>query len=447
MNLKKSIASLLALTSIFVSSALIAGVKLESEFYVFSSDQNKIDLIQRSTELIVDHISDNGFEVYGPIGTDKFLETLDINFIPVNNRKALKDATADYPSHVQITTFLKDIAAKYPKIVKLVSIGKSVKGKDLWMVKLSDNVNVDEKEPEVKYISSMHGDEITGRELMQFLIKDLAEGYGTNPRITRLLDNTEVYIMPSMNPDGSEARRRSNANGQDLNRNFPEITRGDRNTWENREIETQSIMKFQSQRNFALSANFHGGAVCVNYPWDAKKERHTFDSLLQDVSLNYATKVGEMRNSRSFDRGITNGYDWYVLKGGMQDWSYAFHNDMQVTIELSDRKWPSYSKIPAYYKSHKSALIAYLEKVHQGAGFKTRNFESGTVQILKNVNGSELNLGSFGYQNGEFFKVLDEGNYTFNVMGTTQATSTEAAKSFNVDVRNDIHENGNYTEI
>jgi hypothetical protein len=75
----------------------------------------------------------------------------------------------------------KDLSLKIAKakllvlasIAQMFSIGKSHQGRDLWVVKISDNVQVDEVEPEFKYISSMHGDEITGRELMVFLIEDL----------------------------------------------------------------------------------------------------------------------------------------------------------------------------------------------------------------------------------------------------------------------------------
>jgi hypothetical protein len=257
--------------------------------------------------------------------------------------------------------------------LKLFSIGKSEEGRELWVMKISDNVNRDEMEPEFKYISSMHGDEITGRELMHELIEDLAKNYNKDPQITSMIDNTEIYIMPSMNPDGSRARRRGNGNRIDLNRNFPELFVSKKKYLEDREPETIHLMKFQASRNFSFSANFHGGAVVVNYPWDSTYDRHPFDRLVKDISLEYARRNPEMKNSRSFPGGITNGADWYIVRGGMQDWSYFFHNDLQVTVELSQKKWPNYSKIKNYYKLNRDSLLYYMGAIHQGQVFISLN--------------------------------------------------------------------------
>lgn len=403
-NLAVLFSTLLALNS-------FAGV-IEEEMFVIGSHPELVRELSLHPDLSVDHVHPEGFEVYGPRGLSTFLSEKGVQFY--NMKTLRKDIDwKNYPTHEEITAKLQEFAAKFPAIVKLTSIGKSVQGRDLWMLKISDNVNTDEVEPEFKYISSMHGDEITGRELTIRLVDDMLKNYGSDAQITDLINNTELYIMPSMNPDGSTLRQRANARGLDLNRNFPEAVRNDPNNAANRQPETQAIMTFQASRNFALSANFHGGAVVANYPWDAKAERHPFDALLQDISLEYAALNPEMRSSREFARGITNGADWYILHGGMQDWSYIWHNDLQITVELSDAKWPNYKDIPGFYTSNRDSMIRYAELVHQGAGIK---FPSKTVTgrvEVKNQNGASL--GAYGFQNGEFYKVLPPGNYTFVV--------------------------------
>lgn len=60
-----------------------------------------------------------------------------------------------------------------------------------------------EIEPEVKYVGNMHGDETVGREMLINFIDFLCSNYGSNPRVTQLVDNTDIYIIPSMNPDGT----------------------------------------------------------------------------------------------------------------------------------------------------------------------------------------------------------------------------------------------------
>lgn len=64
-----------------------------------------------------------------------------------------------------------------------------------------------------------------------------------------------------------------------------------------------------------------------------------------------------------FNDGITNGAAWYVIDGGMQDWSYAYTSDMEVTIELGCRKYPAESDLKSYWDDNKGALLAYITQV------------------------------------------------------------------------------------
>ena len=420
---------------------------IEEQVYIKNTSKDLVKLIEQNDALTMDHMDTEGFELYGPKGTKEWLDSMNISYVEesFDHHKAGEQFNG-YPSFKQVEKNLKAYVALNPKIAKMFSIGKSVEGRDLWVVKISDNVNVDEVEPEFKYISSMHGDEITGRELTQFLIRDIIQGYGKDKRITDLVNNTEIFIMPSMNPDGSEKRQRANARRQDLNRNFPEWTRGDVNSQTSRQPETKAVMTFQAKRQFALSANFHGGAVCVNYPWDATYTRHPFTQLVKDLSLKYANENPEMRNSTRFNGGVTNGADWYVLKGGMQDWSYHWHNDLQVTVELSGSKWPRYSRIAGYYKDNKESLFVYMRDIHQGAGFKLANSKkSGSVKIHQVMNnGSLKDQGKYGFTNGEFYKYLEQGEYQLEVKVDGES---ETRTPVRVIVDRKIRKNGNFVTI
>lgn len=418
-----------------------AAVKIEEELFILGQKPEVVKELIQSGSVEVDHVTSEGFELYGPKGLAKYLDEKGISYF---NMKAMnKAAFADYPTHAEITAKLQAAAAKYPNIMQLTSIGKSVKGKDLWVMKISDNVKSDEVEPEFKYISSMHGDEITGREMTVSLIEEIGAKYGQDSEITTLVNNTEIYIMPSMNPDGSERKQRGNANGVDLNRNFPDIGNSDGMSMSGRQIENQHVMKWQASRKFSLSANFHGGTIVANYPWDSKYDRHPLDAFVQEISLIYAESNPEMRNSVEFDRGITNGADWYVVRGGMQDWSCFFFNDLQITLEVSHTKWPRYSDIPGFYKSNRDSMINYMKQVHRGAGFKfKRSNVSGTVAV-KQVAPVKKDLGSFTFSSSEFYKVMPEGEYSFTIREKNKRSQT-----INVFVERDtVKTNGNYTVL
>jgi len=432
---------IISVLSLSLSLSVFSSVKIEEELYVMDQKPEVLkDLIQMGS-VEVDHVTSKGFEVYGPRGLKKILDQRVIPFVDMLSIN--KMVFMDYPTHDQITARLKKAVAKRPDVMQLFSIGKSVKGRELWVVKISDQVGTDEVEPEFKYISSMHGDEITGRELTTSLIEEIAEKYEKDPELTELINNTEIYIMPSMNPDGSMAKRRANANGIDLNRNFPDITSDSESKLPGREIENQAVMKFQAQRKFSLSANFHGGTIVANYPWDSKYELHPLDELVKELSVAYSELNPEMRSSTEFPGGITNGAQWYVVRGGMQDWSYFWHNDLQITLEVSHEKWPDYSEIPGFYQSNRNSMIEYMKRIHQGAGFKIdgKNL-AGEVTIIQN-SPEPKELGTFLFTDSEFYKVLPEGEYEFIVKANGQE---EKKIALGVD-RLQAKKNGNYKLI
>lgn len=428
-----------AFSLLALSASAMANIKIQEELYVPGNHPEIVKDLVDTGSVIIDHVTSEGFELYGSKGLSRYLDQKKIVHLDMKafNEKVL----ADYPTSAQIAQALETMARKYPNIMRLTSIGKSVKGKDLLVMKISDNPAADEVEPEFKYISSMHGDEITGRELSMFMIDEIGQKYGKDPEITALVNNTEIYVMPSMNPDGSDMKRRANANGVDLNRNFPDMIRDSQSSPNGREIENQNIMKFQASRQFSLSANFHGGTIVANYPWDSKYDLHPLNDFVKELSLEYAELNPDMRNSDEFPQGVTNGAAWYVVRGGMQDWSYVWHNDLQITIELSHQKWPSYSEIPGFYKNNRDSMIHYIKQIHRGGGFR---ISRPNVEGVVNIRSSNRDLGNFSFKGSEFYKVMPEGDYVF----TVQEKGRSSSQAVNVRVQKDIiPANGNYVQL
>ena len=166
-----------------------------------------------------------------------------------------RNPLGEYHNYNELTDFLNSIASTYPNITSLESIGQSVQGRELWVIRITDNPMIDEPEPQFKYIANMHGDETPGRELSLYLIEWLCENYNVDNRATDLVNNTDIFIMPSMNPDGFENGSRYNANGVDLNRDFPDQFSDPNNVINGRQPETTAIMEWNSDHNFTLSAN------------------------------------------------------------------------------------------------------------------------------------------------------------------------------------------------
>lgn len=113
-----------------------------------------------------------------------------------------------YHSHEQLTEVFANLTEKYPKLAKIHSLGKSVNGEDLIAIEISKDVGEHKLlVPMFKYIGNMHGDETVGREMLIYLAQYLLDNYGISQEITDLVDSTDIYLMPTMNPDGFKRSR------------------------------------------------------------------------------------------------------------------------------------------------------------------------------------------------------------------------------------------------
>jgi hypothetical protein len=320
-----------------------------------------------------------------------------------------------YHDYDAVTAHLEGVAADHPSITELVSIGRSVEGRELWFLKITDNPGVEENEPEFKYISTMHGDEPVGTENCLNFIDLLTDNYASatpDQDLKRLVDEVEIWIMPLMNPDGNSAGSRYNAHGVDLNRSFPDWVEDPYNTGVGREPETRAVMAFSDSMSFDLSANFHTGALVVNYPWDNRPARAPDDSLFISMSEAYSIHNDPMWNSSYFYHGITNGYDWYEAHGTMQDWNYDWMHNKEVTIELNDVKWPSAEDLPQLWDDNDEAMAAYVESCLRGVrGVVTDSAGGAPLLATVHVEGNAWDDRP-DPDVGDYHRILDPGLYT-----------------------------------
>eukprot|EP00736_Rhodelphis_marinus_P000739 Rmarinus@m.3349 len=324
-----------------------------------------------------------------------------------------------YRSHDELSDYLHDLVKGHEDIAKIYSIGESVRGRDLWVVEISDNVGQQELgEPAFAYIGNMHGDEIVGRELLTRFASMLLDGYSNDHRIKRMINDVRIYIIPTMNPDGFEAGSRYNAKLVDLNRNFPDRISDPVDSSDGRQVETQAVMAFLRDTRPAMGANMHGGAVCVNYPYDSNESgRSEYTASPDDdwyvwASLEYSRHNEPMYNSRSFKDGITNGADWYPLYGGLQDWSYTYLGMPHVTVEVSNSKSPPYSSVDQLWEENRESLMAYLEVVYTGVSGIVRNEEGDAIpDAVVRLAGIDKDTPVHA-DDGEFYRVAKAGTYT-----------------------------------
>ncbi len=282
-----------------------------------------------------------------------------------------------YPTYEQYVGFMTGFAASYPNLCRLDTVGQSIQGRLILALRISKNISIEEPEPQFLYTSSIHGDETTGYVLMLHLIDHLLSNYGTDPVVTDLLNTTEICINPLSNPDGTyhggnnsvNGAVRYNANNIDLNRNFPDPKVGqhpDGNPWQ---AETQAWMSYADNNHFTMSANFHGGAEVFNYPWDTWAKLAADDDWWQFVGREWADTVHKYSPSGYFTdlvNGITNGYAWYELNGGRQDYMNYWHNCREVTVEISSIKLLPASQLISFWNYNYRSFLNYIKETHYG---------------------------------------------------------------------------------
>jgi len=190
-------------------------------------------IITDVTEKILQQIIDRGFTVKILFSSpQELMESYD---------KALPQAGPEglYHSYDEIKSELHQLQLQYPQIAKVYDIGDSweksrgIADRDIWAIKISDNVTQEEDEAEILFIGCHHAREWISVEVPFYLAKYLVENYDTDPLIRSYVDNGEIWIVPMLNPDGHQysidvdrwwrKNRRSNGGGSygvDLNRNY-----------------------------------------------------------------------------------------------------------------------------------------------------------------------------------------------------------------------------------
>ncbi|MEZ5070673.1 MAG: M14 family zinc carboxypeptidase [Bacteroidales bacterium] len=331
-----------------------------------------------------------------------------------------------YPTYDQYVQILQDWATDHPDICRLDTFGTSVEGRLLLALKISDRVEEEEAEPRFLYSSTMHGDEILGYVLLLRLADTLLSGYGTDPEIDALVNDLEIWINPLANPDGSfgqgadpqslEGAIRSNSQGFDLNRTFPDAGIGSAYSTSGLPGENVHMVAFLEKHGFNLSANLHGGEEVVNYPWDHTYDLHADDGWFRFVSREYADEAravdpGYMPN---FTDGITNGADWYVIDGGRQDFVTWFLGGREVTLELSLEKMPGAETLEEFWDINYRSLINYMAQARYGIHGIVSDLETGDpLEARIAIPGHDSGYSAVTSRPafGDFYRYLDEGTY------------------------------------
>jgi hypothetical protein len=413
----------------------------EGEQYFSFQPSNRESIRELSRVISIDKVENSGkvFAYANKKGFSRFLDfNISYEILPhpgdfkrfLNMKSHVDIRNVDdwdfYPTYDAYVDMMNQYAADYPDLCKVVSIGSTVQGRELLVAKISHNVNIEENEPQFLYTSSIHGDETTGYILMLRLIDYLLSNYSTDPRITGLLDNMEIWINPLANPDGTyhggngsvNGAYRYNANWIDLNRNYPDPEDGQHPDGEAWQVETLHFMSFAENHHFVSSCNIHGGTEVCNYPWDTWQKLSADDNWWQYVCHEYADTAqlysppGYMSD---YDDGITNGWQWYDVAGGRQDYMNYFQQDREFTLEISNDKLLDPSLLPEWWDYNYRSLLNYMEQSTFGVRGTVKDSISGfpvKAEVYALLHEKDSSWVYSTLPNGNYHRLLYAGTYT-----------------------------------
>ncbi len=314
-------------------------------------------------------------------------ELLEIEHLGVKTEILHEDLVAYYQSRLdpnktmggyktldEINAYLDQMIAAHSSIMSTkVNIGYTIEVRPTWAVKISDNPEIDEDEPEILFTSAIHAREVITPEVLFYFMDWLTNNYGTDPEATFLVDNREMWFILNVNPDGYfhnqvtdpnggglwRKNRKNNGNGTygvDLNRNYgyqwgydndgsspfgsSETYRG---TAAFSEPETQNIRDFITAHNFDITVYYHSYSNLILWPWGYDTFYTPEQALFQRIGDSIATN--NYYNP-------TPGWGLYVTNGGSDDWGYGEqtlkNKNYSFTVEVgnqSDEFWPPTSRI------------------------------------------------------------------------------------------------------
>ena len=338
--------------------------------------------------------------------------------------------TSQYLSNQDLFLHLRDYVERCGDISRLVRIGTSEEGMPIEALEISNTVNKGLKDgkPHVKLVATIHGDETAGLPTTLGIAEWLCANHEVDVDAREIVEGVHVWVLPVMNPDGYEAVTRYNANGRDLNRDFPDQYRGGMCMCPaGRQAETKMIMEWVDQYPFVSSLVFHGGALVVNYPLDGTPDGRTRymaaadDATFKHLAHIYADNhpVLHTMKQRGFSNGITNGAAWYTIYGGMQDYNYLQGQTMELTIELDDIKSPPVSKLPKIFEQNKESIVEFIRATTVDAlrGRVTASSSGGGDVGLKGASVSIKGIdSSVNTRDGGYFtRPLSPGKFTLVV--------------------------------
>jgi hypothetical protein len=350
----------------------------KNTFITSDFSETQIELA-RSAGFQVDILIDNVKEYYSSAAFQNQAAVKNVN-CPTNGGGTFNPSVpanfglgsmAGFYTYQEYLDILDDMVSQYPSLISVkspVSDTLTHEGRPVYYVKISNDPTVDQGKPRVLYSAIHHAREPGSLSQTIFYMWYLLENYGTDPEVTYLVDNMELFFVPVINPDGyihnvvndpnggGMHRKNKNPNvgntnpGVDLNRNYSYQwgTTGVNLTNQNSDVypgsgpfsepETKNMKKIAENWNVTLASNAHTHGALMLYPIGATSGEFAVDHTYFDAISNHMVKFNGYEAMKS--SGL------YPASGDSDDYMYKTEGILAITPEVSfDGFWAPQAQI------------------------------------------------------------------------------------------------------
>ncbi|MDL2077165.1 M14 family metallopeptidase [Streptomyces sp. GXMU-J15] len=364
--------------------------------------------IQR-TGVTVDEVDAHGLVVSGRADQIRELRQLGYEVTPsgaVPDRSSGADdlrlfdfpsADSRYHNYAEMTSEINSLVAAHPTLASTRVIGQSYQGRNITAIKISDNVATDEAEPEVLFTHHQHAREHLTVEMALYLLRELTSDYGTDSRVTNLVNSREIWIVPDLNPDGGEydiatgsyrswrKNRQPNSGssyvGTDLNRNWDyrwgccggSSGSAYSETYRGRSPESAPEVKVVAdfvrsrvvggKQQIRAAIDFHTYSELVLWPFG-----YTYSDTTTGMTADDRNAFATVGRKMAASNGYTpeQASDLYITDGSIDDWLWGAQKIFAYTFEMYPRSggggfYPPDEVIERETSRNRDAVLQLLE--------------------------------------------------------------------------------------
>lgn len=383
----------------------------------------------------------------------------------INNLRSRDRNVYGYRTYDEVVDELFSFEEDYPDLAKVYNLGESWgniyynQGIDyyedyqfeIWGLKVTLNPEEEQDKPGVYYIGALHAREPLSVEVPMEFINQLLTGYEDDPQIEFLIDNTEIWFVPLINPDGHRVVldeidvwwrkniRDNNGNqefdtfnyygmgidGVDLNRNFGYYWQHDSSVQAPTypgpepfsEPEAAAVQQLISNRHFVAGISYHTYGEMVLYPYGYSENVHAPDvDVLGNLAQELAEATPKIASAGHYDP--MPAWDLYPARGTSEDYFYGVHGIIAFTFEMANQFIPPYTTAQQIVQDNMEACMILLNRVHYSklTGIVTNSVSGEVLEAEVFVHGID-NSGEYRHPIksrepfGRYYRLLEPGLY------------------------------------